>query len=35
LIDWEKVPVMRTPITDDKGCILGLIKFGMDPPILN
>ena len=34
LIDWAQVPVMRRPITDDRGCVLGLIKFGMAPPVL-
>ena len=33
LIDWDKVRTMRKPITDDRGCILSLIKFGMDPPV--
>ena len=34
LVDWEKVTPMRRAITDDFGSTLGLIKFGMAPPVL-
>ncbi len=33
LVDWQKVCAMRRPITDDFGSTIGLIKFGMTPPI--